>query len=168
MRAPGPFDIDVVLHWHDGELGGAVAAWAAGARPGSEVGLLDQGAIFDPPQDVTELYLACDETGLPGVRGVLRDLPADAVGRALLEIPTEADAGAIDAPEGVRVEWLVRGDGERPVGQFALTELQALQPDPDGYAYVVGESGLATGGRKAMKKAGLPTSRISFTGYWRA
>ncbi|MFT4108393.1 siderophore-interacting protein [Propionicimonas sp.] len=164
----GELDIDVVLHWHDGQLGGAVAKWAVGAAAGSPVGFLDQGVIFDPPEDAAEIYLACDETGLPAVRGILRDLPEDAVGRAFLEVPSEEDAGSIAAPQGVRVEWLVRNGSGRPAGQFALAELQQVAPHPDGYAFVVGESSLATGGRKALKKAGLAASRISFTGYWRA
>jgi NADPH-dependent ferric siderophore reductase len=164
----GELDIDVVLHWHDGELGGAVAKWAVGAAVGSPVGFLDQGVMFDPPEDARAYYLASDETGLPGLRGILRDLDADAVGAAFLEVPTADDAAEIEAPSGVEVRWLVRNGSHATPGQVALAALGEVAPRPDAYAFVVGESGLATGGRRALKKAGLPASRITFSGFWRA
>lgn len=164
----GELDIDVVLHWHHGELGGTVAAWADGAEVGSRIGLLDQGVMFDPPEDAGEYLFACDETGLPGVRGILRDLDASATGTALLEVPTAADTAEIAAPPGVTVTWLPRDDPHAVAGRLALAALEELAPRPDAYAFVVGESGLATGGRRALKKAGLATSRITFSGFWRA
>jgi NADPH-dependent ferric siderophore reductase len=157
-----------VLHGHDGEFGGAVARWAVSAEPGSPVGLLDQGLLFDPPEDAAEFVLLGDETGLPALRGILASLPADASGVALLEVPQPGDAAEVTAPAGVRVEWLARnGHGGVP-GQLALAALESLAPRPDAYAFVVGESGLATGGRRALKKAGLPVSRITFSGFWKA
>ena len=165
----GELDIDVVLHRHDGALGGAVARWAADAPPGSAVGLLDQGVLFDPPEDATEFHLACDETGLPGVRGILAGLDGNASGLAVIEVPTPGDVTDLAAPAGVDVRWLPReaADGRTP-GRLALAALQQATPRPDGYAYVVGESGLATGGRRALRRAGLPVSRITFSGFWKA
>lgn len=174
-RVPGggELDIDVVRHQHDGELGGAVARWAVAAEPGSPVGLLDQGRLFDPPADASEYHLAADETGLPALRGILRDLPADATGVAYLEVPVTGDVARLRAPEGVRVYWLPRdasgvADGRVTPGGLALAALGAAVPRPDGYAFVVGESGLATGGRRALRSAGLAASRITFSGYWKA
>lgn len=170
----GELDIDVVLHGHGDGLGGAVARWAVQAEDGSPLALLDQGVQFDPPADATEFYLACDETGLPGVRGILAGLPADARGVAVLEVPGAADVTALDAPSGVRVSWLPRdasdvtSDPVATPGRAALAVLSEVSPRPDGYAFVVGESGLATGGRRALKRAGLPASRITFSGYWKA
>lgn len=162
----GELDIDVVLHGD--ELEGTVAAWAATAEVGSPVGLLDQGVLFDPPEDATEVVLACDETGLPGVRGILRDLDAAATGTAVLEVPTAADAVPIAAPPGVSLTWLPRTDPHAVPGRLALAAVERLTPRPDAYAFVVGESGLATGGRRALKKAGLAASRITFSGFWKA
>nr|WP_300147906.1 siderophore-interacting protein [Propionicimonas sp.] len=161
-------DIDVVLHWHGDELGGAVATWAVGAVPGTPVGFLDQGVMFDPPEDASEFCLAADETGLPGLRGILRNLPESATGSVFLEVPDAGDVTELAAPAGVDVRWLPRQNGHHAPGQLALAALAEFSPHPDGYAFVVGESGLATGGRRALKKAGLPTSRITFSGFWRA
>lgn len=172
----GELDIDVVLHWHDGALGGAVAEWAVSAQVGSPVGFLDQGVMFDPPHDASEFYLAADETGIPGLRGILRGLGAEASGAAFLEVPTAEDAaqlasvvgGTEPVPAGVTVHWLPREDAAARPGQAALAELAKVAPSPDAYAFVVGESGLATDGRRALKRAGLPTSRITFSGFWKA
>lgn len=164
----GELDIDVVLHWHDGEPGGAVAAWAVSAETGAPVALLDQGVMFDPPSDAGDYLFACDESGLPAVRGILRDLPVSATGTALIEVPSAADVPELTPPAGVDVQWLPRGDAGDVPGRLALAALEKVVPRPDAYAFVVGESGLATGGRRALRKAGLPTARIDFTGFWKA
>lgn len=161
-------DVDVVLHGHDGEPGGAVARWAVAAEPGSPVGLLDQGLLFDPPEDAGEYVLAADETGLPAVRGILAGLPADASGVAFVEVPRPGDVTGLPAPAGVAVRWLPRNGQAGPPGGRALAALAAYTPRPDAYAFVVGEAGLATGGRRALRAAGLPASRITFSGFWKA
>ena len=53
-----------------------------------------------------------DETALPAIAGILRDLPGDAVGAALCEVPLSADVQELAAPAGVEVVWLPR-DGAR-------------------------------------------------------
>ncbi|WFR68808.1 siderophore-interacting protein [Curtobacterium flaccumfaciens] len=63
-------DIDFVVHTDaDGEPEGRAAIWACGTRPGDELALLDQGCIFDRPDDTTEVVIAAEETGLPGSSG---------------------------------------------------------------------------------------------------
>lgn len=161
-------DIDVVLHWHDGKLSG-VAAWSAHAEVGSPVGLLDQGVLFDPPSDTDEYVLVADESGFPALRGILRDLPPDAVGTAIIEVPAEDDVTVLAAPAGVDVQWVPRDVTGELVGERALQALQGCQVSrPNAYAFVVGESGLATQGRRTLHKAGLPKNRITFSGFWKA
>ena len=163
-------DIDFVVHTdHRGEPDGRAALWACGARPGDELALLDQGCIFDCPADTTEVVIAAEETGLPGVVGIAASLPRDTVGRIIQEVPTAADVRELDAPAGVAVTWIVREHTEHHVpGRAALAELQRHVPGDDrGYAFVVGESTLATEGRRHLHRAGLPKSRITFSGFWK-
>ncbi len=161
-------DIDVVLHWHEGRLTG-VAAWSVAAQPDSPVGILDQGVLFDPPEDASAYVLVADESGLPAIRGILRDLPADAIGTAIIEVPAPGDVLPVEAPDGVAVRWLPREDTGELVGAGALRALRSIEaPGEAAYAFVVGESGLATGGRRALHRAGLPKSRITFSGFWKA
>jgi len=152
----------------DGQLEGRAAIWACGARPGDELALLDQGCIFDCPDDATEVVIAAEETGLPAVVGIARSLPRDAVGRIIQEVPSALDIRDLDAPVGVTVTWLVRGAVHAVPGRAALAELQRHVPSDDrGYAFVVGESRLATEGRRHLHRAGLPKSRITFSGFWK-
>ena len=163
----GELDVDFVVHCDpDGEPEGRAAIWACGARPGDELAMLDQGCIFDCPDDATEVIVAAEETGLPGVVGIAASLPRHAVGRIIQEVPTAADVRVLDAPLGVEVTWIVR---EHVVpGRAALAELQRHVPTDDrGYAFVVGESTLATEGRRHLHRAGLPKSRITFSGFWK-
>ncbi|WXF90542.1 siderophore-interacting protein [Curtobacterium flaccumfaciens pv. flaccumfaciens] len=82
-------DIDFVVHLdHRGELEGRAAIWACAARPGEELAMLDQGCIFDVPAGTSEVVVAAEETGLPGVVGIAASLPRDTVGRIIQEVPT--------------------------------------------------------------------------------
>ena len=181
-------DIDVVLHWDArGEIAGRVAIWATSAQPGSDVALLDQGPLFDPPDDAGAVHLVADETGLPAIRGILRSLDERMIGNAIIEVPLEGDIEQLTAPPGMRVHWVARAAGNglglsrlaeapdsvghapgRPPGVAALAALKArIAASPDDYAFIVGESSLATEGRRALHRAGLPKSRITFSGYWK-
>jgi NADPH-dependent ferric siderophore reductase len=190
-------DIDFVLHrGESGELEGGAAIWACAARPGDALGLLDQGVLFNAPDDATEIHLVADETGLPGTEGIVRSLHRASVGSVIQEVPTRADVRPLAAPDGVEVTWVVRDEldgrgldgravGGRAVGddghgvalgaaggaapgEGALAALLSRSAaDPRAYAYVVGESALATGGRRHLHAAGLPKNRITFSGYWK-
>lgn len=161
-------DIDVVLHWDGaGELCGGVARWASGAEPGSAVALLDQGLLYDQPTDADEVLLAADETGLPAIRGVLRDLPPGTRGRAVIEVPHQDDVCSMPKPSGIELTWLPR-KATQPPGELALAQLASWPtPSKHAYGFVVGESTLATSSRRALHRAGLAKSRITFSGFWK-
>ncbi|MER6530144.1 siderophore-interacting protein [Streptomyces sp. NPDC001508] len=162
-------DIDFVVHLGPtGELDGRAAIWACRARPGDALALLDQGLLFDCPPDASEVLVVADETGLPASTGILRSLPRDTVGRLIQEVPTAGDVRALDAPAGMSVTWVVREDGGTVPGTAALGELLRHAPaDATGYAFVVGESSLATEGRRHLHRSGLPKDRITFSGFWK-
>lgn len=159
-------DVDFVLHG-TGPDAGPASRWAASARPGDSVVIIDEGLGFDPERGVDRVILAADETGLPAVSGVCASLPADATGTALIEVPSEADALAFDAPAGVEVRWLVRDAQTRP-GTLALAALEDIPLPAEGtHAFIVGEQSLPTSGRRALVARGLDKASISFIGYWR-
>ncbi|MHC3470997.1 siderophore-interacting protein [Streptomyces sp. 7R007] len=162
-------DIDfVVHHGPSGEPQGGAAIWACAARPGDALALLDQGVLFDCPADATEVLVVADETGLPATTNILRSLPRDTVGRLIQEVPTAGDRRTLDAPAGMSVTWIVREDSTSVPGTGALGELlRHTTVDEAGYAFVVGESTLATEGRRHLRRLGLPKERIFFSGFWR-
>lgn len=156
-------DIDFVVHGDEG----LATRFATRARPGDTVALLDQGAGFELDPAVENFLLVADETGLPAVVGILRDLPRSARGTAIIEVPHADDAQAVDAPADVSVEWLVRPADAVP-GTVAL-EAVTRWTLPDGAlsAYLVGEQALATGARRHLVALGVPKKSILFSGYWR-
>lgn len=159
-------DVDFVVHGDEGVAG----PWAAGVEPGSdraEVAFIDQGCGWKPvPHD--EVLLVGDESGLPAVAGILRDLPRDAVGHAIIELFDAADRQPTDAPAGVQVQWVVRDPAANP-GTVALPLLRELTfPTDRTYAFAVGESAVATGVRRHLvAERGVPKQNVTFCGYWK-
>ncbi len=165
-NAGAELDVDFVLHG-TGPDAGPASRWAASARPGDSVVIIDEGLGFDPERGVDRVILAADETGLPAVSGVCASLPASATGVALVEVPSAADALAFDAPAGVEVRWLVRDAQARP-GTLALAALEDVPLPAEGvHAFIVGEQSLPTSARRALVARGLDKASISFIGYWR-
>jgi NADPH-dependent ferric siderophore reductase len=161
----GELDVDFVVH---GEMGIA-GPWAQRAQPGEQVALIDQGRGFDPVPDAASYVLVGDESALPAICGILRDLPRDAVGQALIEVAEPADEQPYDAPAGMEVRWLPRADAHARPGTQALAALLDRTPGrPEGLAaYLAGEQALVAGGRRHLVAAGVPKAQIAFTGYWK-
>lgn len=160
-------DVDFVLHGAGPEAGPA-SRWAHAAAPGDSVVLIDEGLGFNPERGVGNVLLAADETGLPAVAGICASLPADAVGTALIEVPSDADALEFPHPAGVTVRWIVREAGVK-AGTQALEALRTVElRTADLHAFLVGEQALPTGGRRVLIERGVEKDAISFIGYWRA
>jgi Siderophore-interacting protein len=159
-------DVDFVVHGDEG----VAAPWAATVEPGTplaEVALIDQGRGWKPvPHD--EVLLIGDETALPAIAGILRDLPRDARGHAVIEVFDVADKQPLEGPEGVEVHWVVRDPAIAP-GAVALPALSVLDfPIHRTYAFAAGESSLATGARRYLvEQRGVPKQHVTFCGYWK-
>ncbi len=165
-------DADFVVHaGPSGDVDGPAAAWALAARPGDRVGFLDQGMLFAPADaeraaaDGGRVWLVADETGLPGVEGILTSLGGRLDVACILEVPHEDDRREL--PHSPEVRWQVRGDGHALPGQAALKALSATPLGGSDYVYTVGESSMTLDVRKYAKRAGLRKERIDFCAYWR-
>jgi NADPH-dependent ferric siderophore reductase len=158
-------DVDFVVHGDEG----LATRWATRAKAGDRVALLDQGTGFDHDPAATHVLLVTDETGLPAVAGILRDLPGDKLGTAIIEVPHAEDVQELDAPSGVDVQWLVRDDPHGKPGELALDAVRGwTKPDGTLQAYCVGEQALATGARRHLvNELHVPKSAVAFVGYWR-
>lgn len=170
IHGEGPeIDVDLVAHGSPEEgTCGPASTWAQTCAVGDEVAIIDEGAIYAGPEEA-QVLLAADESGLPALAGILRDLPCAAQGVAVVEVPHPDDRHDLGGPDGVEVRWVVRGaPGGRP-GTAALAEL-ATVPVPEGevYAWVAGESDLATSARRHWVRHGIPKAQISFCGYWKS
>jgi NADPH-dependent ferric siderophore reductase len=160
----GPeLDIDFVVHGTDG----IAAPWAAAAEPGDEIAFIDQGGGWKGRGDGAVLLVG-DESALPAIAGVLRDLPRIATGTAIIELFDPADRQPLEGPDGVDVLWVTR-DADEPPGAAALPALHTLASIPaDVTAFAAGESAVATGARRHLvADRGIPKSQVTFCGYWK-
>jgi NADPH-dependent ferric siderophore reductase len=117
--------VDIVVHEATGHgdtdpLDGAGNRWALQAQVGQRLVIMaprrghEYGGIEWSPGTATRLLLVGDETAAPAIRGVLRDLPADAVGAVFLEVPLDADVlDDVVVPAGIQLTWLPRNGGAR-------------------------------------------------------
>lgn len=105
-------DVDFVLHGTEGPA----SAWASAAGPGAPLVVIGPDARADEtgglewnPGDAGSVLIAGDETAVPAICAIVESLPAHVTGSVYIEVPTEADALPLTAPEGVAVRWLARG-----------------------------------------------------------
>ncbi|UFU07356.1 siderophore-interacting protein [Ruania halotolerans] len=156
-------DVDFLVHGDNGIAG----PWAAQVEPGTTAAFIDQGCGWKPvPAEWT--LLVADESGLPAIAAILRDMPRDARGHALIELYDCADQQVLEAPDGMQVHWLERAPGTDP-GTTLLPVLAGLDFLPgDVYAFAVGESAVATGARRHLvRERGIPKQNVTFAGYWK-
>lgn len=113
-------DVEFLVHGSEGVVG----PWAASVQAGTPVAFIDQGCGWNPVPAARQLIIA-DESAMPAALGILRDMPRDAVGEALIELFDERDRQDVQAPQVVNVRWLVREPGAAP-GSAALPVLREL------------------------------------------
>ena len=155
-------DIDFVLHGR----AGPGTSFAIDARPGWTLGISGPfgGAVADAGE-----YLFCgDETALPAIARIFENLPADAKGRALIEIPQRSDEVSIARPRGVTLDWLHRGSA-RP-GSALLDAYRRLEtPDVSQlFVWAACELQAYREIRDSIRTTlRLPPSRYNAMAYWR-
>jgi iron complex transport system ATP-binding protein len=127
-------DVDFVLH--PGGQQGPAARWAEKVRPGDPALMIGPGLAADgetgriefSPGQARHILLAGDETALPAIAGILRDLPDGVSVDAMIEIPSAGDAQELECPRGTRISWLAR-DG-RPHGELLRDAVGRAVPEP--------------------------------------
>lgn len=157
-RAEREIDVDFVLHG----VAGPGSRWASRAEPGQKVGFRAGNATYVPAHPGPQL-LAADETALPALSAIL-EAREDADIHAFVEVPDDSYRLPIDCDR--QVTWLTRGDdapGTRLLPAVAEVDTTGL-----GYAWLCGESALATGLRRHLvKERGVDRRRVMFSGYWK-
>lgn len=155
--------IDFVVHGDEGLAG----PWAARAVPGDRIVFRGPGGLYAPDPTADWHLLAGDDTAVPAIAAALEAMPRDAVGHAVLEVGTEADVLPIDAPDGMELTWLLRG--EAPAGTTTLLADAVTAVEwREGRVHV-----FAHGERESMKTLrrvfadrGVPRADLSLSGYW--
>ncbi|WP_017538849.1 siderophore-interacting protein [Nocardiopsis halophila] len=162
-RGLGEIDVDFVLHMDNA---GPAAAWAAQVRPGDEIGVLSDRAGYAPPAGARSLLLVADETAQPALAAVIESLPADVRALAVLEYKP-GTAPELPARPGVECVHLHPSPGAAP-GEAALAHLEPRDLGALDYAWISGESTLATSVRRHLVTGrGMDKERVFFCGYWK-
>lgn len=156
--------IDFVIHGDAGLAG----PWAEAAAPGDRIIFSGPGGAYRPNPDADWYLFAGDEAALPAMAAAIEALPADAAGRAYVEVDTEADIQPVAAPAGVEVTWLFR-NGATPAQSTQLVDAVAGGPWPEGEvdAFIHGEREYMKALRDVLfRQRGLARSQASLSGYW--
>ncbi|WP_069385345.1 siderophore-interacting protein [Cellulosimicrobium cellulans] len=155
--------IDFVVHGDEGLAG----PWAASARPGDRLVFAGPGGMYTPDPTADWHLLAGDDAALPAIAAALEAMPRDAVGAAVIEVGGGEDVQQLDAPAGVEVTWLFRGDAPAGTTTLLPDAVRAL-PWREGRVCV-----FAHGEREAMKalrrvfaSRAVPREDLSLSGYW--
>lgn len=156
--------IDFVIHGDEGLAG----PWAAAAAPGDTIVFTGPGGGYNPDRAADWYLFAGDEAALPAIAAAIESLPPEALGKAYLEVDSEADIQAVAAPAGVELTWLLRRG--TPAGSSELL-IDAVRNSEwlDGRVHVFahGERGYMKALRDVFfVQRGLERSQVSLSGYW--
>ncbi|MGG5171717.1 siderophore-interacting protein [Pseudarthrobacter sp. J1738] len=156
--------IDFVVHGDEGLAG----PWARDAQPGDALVFTGPGGAYSPAVDTEWHLFAGDDAAVPAISAALEYLPRDAKGAAVLEVNSQADVQAIDAPEGVQVQWLFREGIPAGASDMLINAVSGIQlPEARVYAFVHGERGYMKSLRAVLfTQFGLERSQVSLSGYW--
>ena len=153
--------VDFVIHGDSG----IAAPWAVAVEIGDLVQFVGPGGAWSPVAEADFHLFVGDESSAPAIAAGLERLPSDAVGAVVIEAskhPLE-----LPAPEGVNVQWTVRGD--KPYAPNVLAELVRGLELPDAAdlsVFAHGEREAMKGLRKVFKELEIPRERLSISGYW--
>ena len=156
----GEIDVDIVLH---GDAGPG-SRFATSAVVGTDLGITEGSALFDP-RIRGVVWVMGDETSLPAIARIVES--ADAASTVHVVVETESPADVLTLGTCASQTWVTRG-ADRP-GTALLDAVRAagIPSDVDA-AWVCGEQGATAAVRRHLAtERGIPTSRITFSGYWR-
>lgn len=165
-RREGEVDVDIVTHGDSGPG----SAWATAVQVGDVAGFRSGGALYSS-FDCRRQLLVADETALPALLAILeerdrRGLPGLAAGiEAHVEVPSSSVLDGMEMPSDVAVH--LRGSAAPGTAVLAaLVDSPGSSADLD-YAWLCGESGLATSLRRHLVQQGMDKRQITFSGYWK-
>ncbi|HEV2503523.1 MAG TPA: siderophore-interacting protein [Mesorhizobium sp.] len=129
--AAGRLDIDFVLHTD----AGPGSALAETTQIGAEIGVVGPGGggLVD-----ADWYLfAGDETALPAIARMLECLPAQARGKAFIEVADKSEAQQLKFPAGIEVTWLYRNGAAAGTTSLLIDAVRSsILPDDGSSVYI--------------------------------
>ena len=165
--------LDIAVHGDHGAAG----PWAAKATPGQSIYLMGPSGAYSPDPAADWHLMVGDETALPAISVALEALPANAIGQVFIEVADPADEIPLAAPDGVQINWILRGGradlvGEERAGDHSpLVEAVKTAHWLPGqvHAFVHGEAQAVMHNLRPYlrKEHGVDAKWASISGYWR-
>ena len=165
--------VDIAVHGEHGVAG----PWAATAQPGQPMYVMGPSGAYAPDPAADWHLMAGDETALPAISVALEALPANAIGQVFIEVAEPEDEVPLTAPEGVQINWILRGGRADLVGQdragdhAPLVEAvtTAFWMPGQVHAFVHGEAQAVMHNLRPYirKERGVDAKWASISGYWR-
>ncbi|MEZ8141009.1 siderophore-interacting protein [Enterovibrio sp. FF113] len=104
--------VDFVRHNVDDCGCGHAARWSMNAKQGDTINIAGPGTIQTINQEADWFFMVADMTALPALSVKISALPKNAKGYAVIEVLTKDDIQTLDAPEGMSIEWIVKGQND--------------------------------------------------------
>lgn len=153
--------IDLVIHGDEG----VAAPWAVNCKEGDLIQFMGPGGKWEPDTESDFHLFVGDESALPAIAAGLERLPEDAEGAAVIEV---SEHGLdVAHPEGVSVQWLVRGhDAYDPAALAAKVRGLGLADKGAVSVFAHGERDAMKQLRAVFNELEIPRERLSLSGYW--
>ncbi|KAB0461953.1 siderophore-interacting protein [Vibrio kanaloae] len=100
-------EVDFVRHITTDLQCGFAARWAMNAQVGDTISVVGPGLIQGLNLESDWFFLVADMTSLPALSAKLKTLPESATGYAVVQINSEQDKQTLEAPQGIKVSWLI-------------------------------------------------------------
>ena len=164
--------VDIAVHGEHGTAG----PWAASAKPGQPMYLMGPSGAYAPDPAADWHLLVGDETALPAISVALEALPANAIGQAFIEVAEPEDEIPLIAPEGVQINWILRGGRADLVARTEPATTRRCRSGQDRHwlpgqvhAFVHGEAQAVMHNLRPYirKERGVDAKWASISGYWR-
>ncbi|QDQ28494.1 siderophore-interacting protein [Chitinimonas arctica] len=160
----GEMDVDFVLHGDDGPA----SRWASAAQAGDSIGLAGPSGPARYRPGAAWYLLLGDPSSLAAVAAVLRALPEDAVGHALIEVPAASEIQPLTRPPGISLQWLSRDGAAAASSTLLLTALRQLDwLDGMPSVTLAGESKQVVALHAHLLTKGVPRTAMYAVPYWK-
>lgn len=162
-------DLDFVVHADGEAAAGPAERWALSARSGDPLWIVGPKSSTTLPQDLQELVLLADETGLPAVARFFDDRPSDAPVRAIITVSHVQARQELATREQDSVTWVLAAPGDPHALADAVRSIEDAVWDRNVYVWGGAESRALLPVRRYLSKVrAVPRHRLDLTGYWHA
>ncbi|MCZ4353994.1 siderophore-interacting protein [Roseovarius aestuarii] len=147
---------DVFLH-----DGGRVTEWCRSLTVGTQMAVTGPGGGRGAVP-AAWVCLIGDETAVPVIARMLKDLPETTKGAAVLFVPDAGDIQDLPHPRDVQIEWKLRGGDATPLGSLQ----DAILPNQDRFVFFAAERKEVIAARGYLIDNGLDKGEFQCAAYW--